>query len=54
MYPGTGRLAETGGSQAPGTTLNLPFPAGTRGDVYRAAFDEVIVPVMEPFAPSSG
>ena len=30
LYPGTGRLAETGGSQAPGTTLNLPFPAGTR------------------------
>jgi acetoin utilization deacetylase AcuC-like enzyme len=51
MYPGTGRLAETGGSQAPGTTLNLPFPAGTRGDVYRAAFDEVIVPVVESFAP---
>jgi acetoin utilization deacetylase AcuC-like enzyme len=51
LYPGTGRLAETGGSQAPGTTLNLPFPAGTRGDVYRAAFDDVIVPVVESFAP---
>jgi acetoin utilization deacetylase AcuC-like enzyme len=51
MYPGTGRLDETGGSQAPRTTLNLPFPAGTRGDVYRAAFDEVIVPVVEAFAP---
>ena len=51
LYPGTGRLAETGGSQAPRTNLNLPFPAGTRGDVYRAAFDEVIVPVVETFAP---
>ena len=51
LYPGTGRLAETGGSQAPRTNLNLPFPAGTRGDVYRAAFDEVIVPVVESFAP---
>ena len=39
--------AETGGPNAPGTTLNLPFPAGTRGDVYRRAFDEVVLPVPE-------
>ncbi|MEX2627702.1 MAG: hypothetical protein WD225_12520, partial [Ilumatobacteraceae bacterium] len=31
--------------------LNLPFPAGTTGDVYRRAFDEVVVPVVEHFAP---
>ncbi len=51
LYPGTGRLRETGGHHAPGTNLNLPFPAGTRGDTYRAAFDEVIAPVVESFAP---
>jgi acetoin utilization deacetylase AcuC-like enzyme len=51
LYPGTGKLAETGGQRAPNTNLNLPFPAGTRGDVYRAAFDEVVVPVVESFAP---
>jgi acetoin utilization deacetylase AcuC-like enzyme len=51
LYPGTGVLRETGGPNAPGTNLNLPFPSGTRGDVYRAAFDEVIAPVVERFAP---
>jgi acetoin utilization deacetylase AcuC-like enzyme len=51
LYPGTGRLRDTGGAAAPGTTLNLPFPAGTRGDTYRQAFDEVVVPLVEAFAP---
>ncbi|MGI9644816.1 MAG: histone deacetylase family protein, partial [Ilumatobacteraceae bacterium] len=51
LYPGTGLAAETGGTDAPGTNLNLPFPAGTRGDVYRRAFDEVVLPVVERFAP---
>jgi acetoin utilization deacetylase AcuC-like enzyme len=51
LYPGTGVLRETGGHRAPGTNLNLPFPAGTRGDTFRAAFDEVVAPVVESFAP---
>ena len=51
LYPGTGRAAETGGPSAPRCNLNLPFPAGTRGDVYRQAFDEVIAPVVTEFAP---
>ena len=33
-----------GEADGAGTTLNFPFPAGTRGDVYRRAVDEVIVP----------
>ena len=32
--------------------MNLPFPAGTAGDTYRLAFDEVVVPLAEEFAPS--
>ena len=35
-----------------GTTMNLPMPAGTTGDVYLRAFDEVIAPVVERFAPT--
>ncbi len=50
MYPGTGMLRETGGVEAPGTTVNLPVPAGTSGDVYRRAVDEVVVPVAERMA----
>ncbi|MEM1332163.1 MAG: histone deacetylase [Actinomycetota bacterium] len=52
LYPGTGHAAETGGPSAPMTNLNLPFPAGTRGDVYRRAIDEIVGPVIERFAPS--
>ncbi len=52
LYPGTGRALETGGDAAPRTNLNLPFPAGTRGDVYRQALDEVVVPVIERFEPT--
>ncbi|TVR24993.1 MAG: histone deacetylase [Ilumatobacter sp.] len=51
LFPGTGLLRETGGDAAPDTNLNLPFPAGTKGDVYRQAFDEVVTPVVERFAP---
>jgi acetoin utilization deacetylase AcuC-like enzyme len=51
LYPYSGNAAETGGPNAPGANLNLPFPAGTRGDVYRQAFDEVVTPVVEQFAP---
>ena len=52
LYPGTGALGETGGAGAPGLTLNLPFPAGTEGDPYRAAIDEVLAPLVERFSPT--
>jgi acetoin utilization deacetylase AcuC-like enzyme len=51
LYPGTGRLDETGGSGADGSTCNFPLPAGATGDVYLRAFDEVIEPLVEQFAP---
>ena len=52
LYPGTGRLDETGAGEGVGTTVNLPFPAGTTGDAYLAALDEVVIPVAERFAPT--
>ena len=51
LYPGTGLLRETGGGAGLGANLNMPFPAGTAGDTFRAAFDEVVMPVVERFAP---
>ncbi len=51
LYPGTGRAHETGGPNAPMSNLNLPFPSGTRGDVYRQAFDEIVAPVVEAHRP---
>jgi acetoin utilization deacetylase AcuC-like enzyme len=52
FYPGTGAVSEVGAGAGRGATVNLPFPAGTAGDTYRLAFDEVIVPLAEEFAPS--
>ena len=51
LYPGSGRLDETGDDAGAGTTCNFPLPAGATGDVYLRAFDEVIDPVVERFAP---
>jgi len=52
LYPGTGRLEETGAGDARGTTINIPVPPGATGDVYLAALDEVILPVGERHRPS--
>ncbi|HWL45168.1 MAG TPA: histone deacetylase [Ilumatobacter sp.] len=51
LYPGTGYLLERGAGDGEGTNLNVPFPPGTGGDAFRAAFDDVIVPELERFAP---
>ena len=52
LYPGTGRLTEHGVGAGCGTTMNFPLPPGTTGDVYLRAFDEVVAPAVERFAPT--
>jgi acetoin utilization deacetylase AcuC-like enzyme len=52
LYPGTGRLEETGAGAGLGATVNLPFPPGTTGDAYRLAVDEVVVPLAETMKPT--
>jgi acetoin utilization deacetylase AcuC-like enzyme len=52
LYPGTGRRTETGVGSGAGTTVNIPLPPATTGDVYLRAFDEVIAPVVDRFAPT--
>ncbi|HEV8297593.1 MAG TPA: histone deacetylase [Acidimicrobiales bacterium] len=51
-YPGTGRASEVGGPSARGLTVNVPLPPGATGEAARAAFDEVIAPVVDSFAPT--
>jgi acetoin utilization deacetylase AcuC-like enzyme len=51
LYPGTGRLDETGAGPGAAATCNLPLPAGATGDVYLRAFDDVIEPLIERFTP---
>jgi acetoin utilization deacetylase AcuC-like enzyme len=49
LYPGTGRLHDTGQGAGTGTTCNFPLPAGATGDVYLRAFDEVVSPLVDGF-----
>jgi acetoin utilization deacetylase AcuC-like enzyme len=52
LYPGTGWYDETGIGDGVGYTMNIPLPPQTTGDVYLAAFDQLIVPMSEKFAPT--
>ncbi len=51
-YPGTGRIDDVGVGDAVGSTLNLPFPARTTGDVYRAGVDDVLMPALQKWGPT--
>jgi acetoin utilization deacetylase AcuC-like enzyme len=51
LYPGTGRLDDMGTGAGEGATVNFPFPAGTTGDVYLAAIDDVVAPLAERVRP---
>lgn len=51
FYPGTGNVDEIGGDDGRGMTVNVPLPAGSAGDVYARAFDEIICPKLEQFEP---
>lgn len=52
LYPGTGAVREVGEGAGTGTTLNIPVPPHTTGDVYLRALDDVVVPVVERFGPT--
>jgi acetoin utilization deacetylase AcuC-like enzyme len=52
LYPHSGFADEVGGPSALGSTMNLPLPAGTTGDVLQAALDEAVAPALEAFAPT--
>ncbi len=52
LYPGTGDIDEIGRGDAVGTTVNFPFPAGTTGDSYLEAIDDVVAPVVETWQPT--
>lgn len=52
FYPGTGRVEEVGEGAARGTTVNVPLPPGTGGDVYREAVDRLVVPILRGFGPA--
>ena len=51
LYPGTGSVEETGGSDARGYTVNVPLAEGATDEVYDAAFDRIVGPVLDLYAP---
>jgi acetoin utilization deacetylase AcuC-like enzyme len=51
FYPGTGALADHGGPQAAGLTVNVPLPAGTSAQTWLDGFDNVVMPALRAFEP---
>lgn len=51
LYPGTGHATETGTGDGQGATVNVPLPSGVGDAGYVAAFEQVVAPVTERFAP---
>ena len=51
LYPGTGRRWEIGKGPGEGYTLNAPMAPGSGDAEYRLAFERMLAPAMERFAP---
>jgi len=51
-YPGTGAASALGEGDGRGYNVNLPLSAGADDAVYLAAFERVIGPVLEHYAPT--
>ena len=51
-YPAdTGGIDERGRGDALGTVVNVPLPPGSGNGAYLAAFEQVVVPAIDAFAP---
>jgi acetoin utilization deacetylase AcuC-like enzyme len=51
FFPGSGLVEDVGGPDAPGKTVNLPFPPHASDEDYIIAMDKVILPVLDAFRP---
>jgi acetoin utilization deacetylase AcuC-like enzyme len=51
LFPGTGRVEETGAGQGEGYTINVPLPPGTGDAGYAAVLSEIVLPAARRFAP---
>ena len=52
LYPGSGGLREVGEGAGHGATVNLPLPAGSTGDAFRAGVDDVLAPLAAELQPT--
>lgn len=51
FYPGTGGIVDMTAHRGAATIVDLPLPPGTAGDLYRRAFEQLILPVVSQFDP---
>jgi acetoin utilization deacetylase AcuC-like enzyme len=51
FYPGTGAADEVGEGPGKGYTVNVPLSEGARTADYVAAFDRVVLPIVESYGP---
>ncbi len=51
LFPGSGRLTDTGTGTGRGFTVNLPLPAGQNDTAYRWLFEQVVVPIGDAYRP---
>ena len=51
LYPGTGKVSETGDGDGEGETLNVPLAAGAGDGDYLYAIDETLAPALDRFDP---
>lgn len=51
QYPGTGAVGDVGRGEGEGHTVNVPLSAGATDTTYTAAFDRLILPIVEQFDP---
>ena len=52
FYPGTGAASEIGSGDGAGYSVNVPLSAGAGDAEYLFAFDRVVCPVLQQYAPS--
>ena len=51
LYPGTGMISERGAGGGLGANANLPLPPLSGDSAFQAAMGEVILPLLDRFAP---
>ncbi|MGD2103404.1 MAG: histone deacetylase [Acidimicrobiia bacterium] len=52
FYPFEGYIEDIDEGEAKGTTVNIPLPKGSGGDVYRRAWGDLVVPIVSQFEPT--
>ncbi len=53
LFPGSGFPVESGGPEAPGSSVNVALPPFAGDEAYRRAMARVVVPVTRAFAPEA-